>query len=458
MTQSASPSTIHIGFMRRSIVAVGIVLAGAASGCGDGHDDGLYQSVPASEFSAEVGARWFAAHYDLVKANRTSPPRASRQFGYAGVALYEATVHGMPGYRSLAGQLNGLSALPSPIDAVHHWPLVANAALARMMSEFHPEDDATITALEQEIVATYRANTGAEVVERSAAYGGDLADAILAWAAGDGSADLAACGAAFVPPRDPLLGGWTPTGPGPIYGLEPCWGSLRPFVLVEASDCAAGGAPAYSTSRSSAFYAQALAVYNTTGDGGAALSPDETAIANYWADGAGDTGTPPGHWIAIVGAVLDEGGFGLDVAAEAYARVGMAVADAFIVCWEEKYATYLMRPITYIQANIDPEWEPMLATPGFASYSSGHSTQSGAAASVLTSFFGPLAFTDTTHTRLNPELGLADRSFANFYEASNEAAVSRLYGGIHYIFDNEDGFDQGLCVGAVHAAAVDFVK
>jgi hypothetical protein len=245
---------------------------------------------------------------------------------------------------------------------------------------------------------------------------------------------------------------------GTESGLQPCWGTLRTFAVVNGSACEAFGHPAYSTSPSSAFYAHALLVYNTTGNAGTNLTQEQKNIANFWADGPTVTGTPPGHWIAITGIVAAQEGLSLDRIVEAYARVGIAVADAFITCWQTKFDTYLLRPVTYIQANIDAAWEPFIPTPNFPTYTSGHSTQSGAAATVLSGMFGLLAFTDTTHSDLNPELGYADRTYNDFYIAANEAAVSRLYGGIHYLFDNEDGFDQGVCVGMIINTTIEFMK
>lgn len=452
--------TVPCPSRRLRIVPLALLLAAALlAGCDDdGGGSGLSGSRPAAAHDADVAVAWFDELYGLVKANGTNPPRASRQYGYTGVALYEAVVAGMPGHRSLVGQLNDLAALPEPEDARHHWPIVANAALARIVGGFHPGNLPQIDALEAEILARENDGVASAVADRSVTFGRALGGAVLAWAQNDGIAELSACSDRFTPPRAPVDGGWTPSGPGPANGLEPCWGNLRPLVLVDAGDCAAQGPPSYSTRTDSAFYAHALAVYNTTGDGGAALSEDEVTIARYWADDAGRTGTPPGHWVALVGSLLERDGLALDVAAEAYARVGMAVADSFIVCWQTKYEHYLLRPISYIRANIDPGWDPLLATPPFATYTSGHSTQSGAAAAVLTDYFGPIPFTDATHERLNPELGLGTRAFRDFLQAGSEAAVSRLYGGIHFIFDNEDGYDQGLCIGAVHNARLQFVR
>jgi membrane-associated phospholipid phosphatase len=200
-------------------------------------------------------------------------------------------------------------------------------------------------------------------------------------------------------------------------------------------------------------------MYNLTGDAGANLTADQAAIAQYWADNATVTGTPAGHWIAIACQVSADEALTLDVSAEAFARLGLAVADAFITCWQEKFTSYLLRPATYIRDNIDASWDPLVGTPNFPTYISGHSTQSGAAATVLTHMFGTYAFTDTCHSRLDTmTMGLPpDRSFASFNEAASEAAVSRLYAGIHYTFDNYDGVDSGTCVGTVHNSTLKFV-
>ena len=133
----------------------------------------------------------------------------------------------------------------------------------------------------------------------------------------------------------------------------------------------------------------------------------------------------------------------LDSAAEAYAKVGIAVADAFICCWSTKYRFNLLRPVTYVRRLIDPSWTPLLITPPFPEYTSGHSVQSAAAAQVLTELFGPVAFIDRTHERR----GLAPRSFGSFIDAAHEAAISRLYRGIHFRAACERGVQQGICIG-----------
>jgi membrane-associated phospholipid phosphatase len=181
------------------------------------------------------------------------------------------------------------------------------------------------------------------------------------------------------------------------------------------------------------------------------LTDEQRTIALYWADLAGETATPPGHSLAITAQVLEQLDASLDLAAEAFARVGLGESDAFIASWATKYHYNLLRPVTYIHELIDPGWLPVLETPPFPAYTSGHSNDAGASSTILTAMFGDgFAFTDHTHDRL----GFAPRSFTSFDDAASESAFSRLYGGIHYRADIEQGLVQGVCVGrAVNALA-----
>ena len=176
---------------------------------------------------------------------------------------------------------------------------------------------------------------------------------------------------------------------------------------------------------------------------------DQTAIARFWSDDAMLSVTPPGHWISIALLVMDTQAADIGRRTEVLAVLGVAVADAFIGCWNQKYRYDVIRPVTYIRKVIDPTWEPLLNTPPFPEYPSGHSTQSAAAAVVLTALFGPaVAFEDNT----GAADGLAPRSFPSFWAAAEEAGMSRLYGGIHYPIAIENGLAQGRCIGAYAAA------
>jgi PAP2 superfamily protein len=277
-------------------------------------------------------------------------------------------------------------------------------------------------------------------LEQSQAYGREVARAILDWARGDGIETFA--GAPYVPAA--VAGAWEPTPPQfSANPLEPGWGELRPMVLSSGGELPPPGHPAFSADQGSEFYAAAREVFEV----GTSLTAEQKLIADYWADGAGATGTPAGHWIAITSQTARSQGHSLIAAAEAFARVGIAVHEAFICCWNVKYATNLQRPVTYINRNINGSWMPYIVTPSFPTYTSGHSTQSGAAATVLTDFFGARRFTDTTHRDHGLSPALEPRCFASFDAAADEAAVSRLYGGIHYAFDNDHGLAAGKAIG-----------
>jgi hypothetical protein len=238
---------------------------------------------------------------------------------------------------------------------------------------------------------------------------------------------------------------WVPTPPAFLPALQPYWGTNRCFVLPAGDACPPGDHPPFSDDPSSAFFAEAIEVLEAVRD----LTPEQETIARFWSDDPGTTSTPPGHSISIATQVLRREDASLATAAETYARVGMAVCDAFIACWNAKYAYNLLRPVTYLQRLLDPGWSPILVTPPFPEYPSGHSVQSGAAFQVLTDLFGDgYAFVDHTHDAR----GFAPRSFGSFFEAAEEAAISRLYGGIHFRSAVEKGITQGRCIGRVVSA------
>jgi PAP2 superfamily len=399
----------------------------------------------ADQFPSDVASAWFEALYDVVKAEQTTPPPASRIYGITAIALYESIVAGTEEHRSLVGQLHDLRALPQPKKhQTYHWPTVANTVLADTIRGLYPTLSQvsleTIDNLEHRFASQYEAELPRRVYKRSVAHGQAVARAILEWAATDGFSVYHHCQYIAVP----VPGAWQPTPPAfNPAPLQPCWGLIRPMVLTSGQECAPPGHPPFSTDTGSDVYAAGLEVYTV----GLGLSAEQKTIADYWSDSPVATGTPPGHWIAIVSQIAENDGLSLTAAAEAYARVGLAVHDAFIGCWYAKYAYNLQRPVTYINDHIDQSWRPYLVTPGFPSYASGHSTQSGAAAHVLSDLFGSKRFTDTTHTDHDLVPPQKPRTFDSFEDAAAEAAVSRLYGGIHFSFDNDHGLASGQCIG-----------
>jgi membrane-associated phospholipid phosphatase len=211
--------------------------------------------------------------------------------------------------------------------------------------------------------------------------------------------------------------------------------------MAEPGLCGLPPPPEYSEEQGSAFHAEAVEVVEVT----RALTPEQRLIARFWSDDPMLSPTPPGHWISIAMQILEAQHAPAARRAEVLALLGITVADAFIACWRDKYAFDLLRPVTYIRRVIDKTWEPLLITPPFPEYPSGHSVQSGAAAVVLTRLFGEgFAFADTTHV----DEGLPARDYPDFWTAAREAGISRLYGGLHFRSGVERGLDQGACVGA----------
>jgi hypothetical protein len=425
-------------------VALAAVLPSAEAG-GKSHKAKKPQLPPhTAQHDGAVAAAWGERLYATIRDEKLNPPMASRLIGYVGVGMYESVVGGMPKHRSLGGQLHGFDWSPAwfargfKLD----WSLAANAATPRILKGLVPTASAAsvaaIDALEAEQAALLRTEhgTSTKLAALSEAFGRWVAEEILAWAAGDGLATVLTT--PYTPPMGP--GMWVPTPPAfQAAPLLPAWGQLRPFAMASGAGAAPPPPPSYSDDPSSAFYAAALEVYETVN----ANTPETMAIAKFWADAGPGTGTPPGHWVSILTQIVRTRDLGLDVAAEALAKLGISQADAFICCWSAKYDWNVLRPVTYIQAHIDAAWLPPIGTPPFPSYTSGHSTQSGAAAVVLHDVLGDVPFTDDTHAAL----GLPARSFTSFDEAAAEAALSRLYGGIHYRFDNDAGLEVGEEIG-----------
>lgn len=408
---------------------------------------------PAAQFSGNVATEWFSLALLITQQTPGfSPPVASRALAYLGLTLYESVVPGMPQYQSLAGQLNELSSLPwAQPDEPLHWPTVANAAMAtmtRMMfSNASPENKGRIDLLERSLPLKYGqdfdpATLNADIANRSESFGKLMAMAIMTWARTDGGHEawgpLRRNQQNYVPPSG--AGQWSATPPAFAPALLPRWGDTRPFVLKTGAECAAPPPPPFSEEPGSAFYKDAQEVYRVATQ----ATQEQRQFALYWADDPGKTPTPAGHWAFIATDLLRMGKADLARAAETYVRLNLAMNDAFIAAWHAKYTLNVLRPVTAIQLGIDSNWVPQLMhTPPFPEYPSGHSVQSSAAAGVLSSMLGAnTPFTDNTHN----DRGWGPRTFPSFTAAANEAALSRLYAGIHYRFGVTGGQVQGRCV------------
>jgi len=299
-----------------------------------------------------------------------------------------------------------------------------------------------INKLESDNLNTFGKDVPKADIDKAIAYGTNVSSEIFEWSKTDGGHEGYSKNfpANYVVPQGPGL--WVPTSAQKIP-LQPYWGNNRTFVLGEAEAVTPPLDLSYSEDRQSAFYKQALEVYNTSEN----LTQEQEIIAKYWSDDAGLPGTPPGHSISVLNQIASRENLNLAACAETYAQVSMALSDAFVCCWRTKYIHNLLRPVTYINALIDPSWKTLLATPPFPEFTSGHSVQSGAFAAVMSARFGSnYSFTDHTHEARTDINGTA-RTFSSFKAMADEAAISRLYGGIHYREAIDDGVAQGGIVG-----------
>ena len=390
----------------------------------------------ASVSRADVVTDWNSAALDAIRADRTTPPQAARALAILHVAIYDA--------------VNGITRTHEQYFLTDKAPgaasVVAAAAAAghRVLGELFPAHQEAFDAL-------YAANLDAVADGPSRrfgmAWGESVANAILDLRRNDHSSDVVP----YTPRTDP--GFWQPTPPANAAALLPQWPTVTPFAMISPDQFRPAPPPALDSD-------QWARDYNVTKDLGSTASTvrtaEQTAIARFWADGAG-TVTPPGHWNVIAQDAGKQFGTTLEENARLFAVLNIAEADAAIVSWDCKYRFEYWRPVTAIRNGdldsredtvADAAWTPLLVTPPFPEYTSGHSTFSAAAAAVLGAFFGD----DMAFTTESEDLPGVVRSFPSFSAAAQEAGMSRIYGGIHFLSANDAGQSSGSELGAFVAA------
>lgn len=410
---------------------------------------------PSEEWKTEIDDTQFLIHSvtrltDVLIHDIFSPPVASRVYAYPSIAAYECARYLDGNYKTLAGQLNGLESLPVPdttkeyayqVSALYAFHLVGKKLIfsEEMMTDFLATQDSVL--LETGIPDA--------VFNRSRAFGEAMAQAILSWADKDNYKETRSA-PKYTVKKDPAR--WIPTPPAYIEGIEPDWKNIRPFVLDSAQQFKPPVPTEFNSQEGSRFYEETMEVYNAV----AQAKPEHIEIAKFWDCNpyvVNVTGhvmlatkkiTPGGHWMEIVSIANTKANANFVKASEAYALTAISLADAFISCWDEKYRSNVVRPETVINEYIDEKWKPLLQTPPFPEYTSGHSVISRSAAVCLTHIYGDdFSFHDDSEMKF----GLPARDFSSFLAASEEAAVSRLYGGIHYRPAIEFGIKQGEKVG-----------
>jgi len=428
-----------------SLLAV-LALAWVSQSCQSDPKDYQQQA-----YNPELFQRSMKALTDVIVHDIFSPPVASRIYAYPSIAAYEVMVHDRKDFKTLAGQLRGLQPVPTPAQGqTVCYPLASIHAFLTVGKTLIFSED-KIEAYQQQVYQQYKdMGVPSSIIESSMVYGQAVADHIIAWSDADNYKQTRTFPKFEVYSDDPVR--WQPTPPDYMDPIEPHWNKIRPFVIDSAQQFKPDGPTEFDMTQGSTFYKEVLEVYET----GKNLTDEEVAIASFWDCNpyvshhkghlmfATKKITPGGHWIGITAIATRKAGADFAETTETYAKVSLTIADAFISCWDEKYRSSLIRPETVINQYIDEAWQPALQTPPFPEYTSGHSVVSGSAGIVLTSIFGDgFAFNDTTEV----EYGLPARQFTSFNKASDEAAISRLYGGIHYMPAITNGVTQGRQLG-----------
>ncbi|MBW8199733.1 vanadium-dependent haloperoxidase [Flagellimonas abyssi] len=426
-------------------------------------------SCQKKEEPVEVSPEEFHASVDKVIEimihDIFSPPVASRIFAYSNIAAYEIVAKGNDDYKSLAGQVTDLKNIPDPKNSEN-----INYEMAALIAHM---DISKRLIFSEERMESFRdslytiwMDKNETVFNASKEYGVEVANFVGDWMNKDNYKETRTMPKFSVDSEDPSR--WQPTPPAYMNGIEPHWMKIRPFAIDSAQQFKPIPPPEFSMEKDSKFYEEVMEVYEVRKSMvGKGDKSDEIAIAQFWDCNpyvsvtrghlmfATKKITPGAHWIGITKIASRKTNADFAKTVYAHTKTSIAIADGFISCWDEKYRSNLIRPETVINEYIDDSWEPVLQTPPFPEYTSGHSVVSGAAAIALTDIFGDnFAFDDDTEV----PYGLPVRSFTSFNQASDEAALSRMYGGIHYRAAIEVGIKQGRDLGKFIVDKLDMTK
>ena len=400
----------------------------------------LFAIVLCGSARADVVTEWNQKMQQALLTAKTSPIASSRALAIVQVAVFDA--------------VNGIERRYTPIHVDFDAPPGASrraaavqAAYATLVKLF-PSQKATLDAERDASIASIASDEAAEdsqSIARGIEWGQQVADDILLWRSTDG----------LTPAPPPFLGGmgvgqWRPTPPGFLPGAGPQFAHMTTWALNSPSQFRPSGPPALTSDQYTADFNEVKEIGSINSS---TRSAEQTQIAVFW------NGNTPAYWNRIATSVADERHLTLSQNARLLALLNVAMADAVISCWDAKYTYVFWRPITAIRlastdgnpATIeDAGWTPLLVTPNFPEYPSGHATVSPAAATVLGTYFGNGAeFTLTSET-----LPGVVRSYTSFTQAADEAFDARIYGGIHFRSACRDGRALGTQVGSLVMANV----
>ncbi len=388
---------------------------------------------------------------EIMLHDVANPPAASRFYAYSMLAAYEVVYASENKLANLNNQFKEkLKITPPSKSKGFLLSLAATYAMLDVGKQIMPSG--YLLEKEQEKLLefyTQERKASSAAIKSSVNYAKEISRQVVLYAKSDGYNKLSTY-RRYTPKKGE--GGWYPTPPEYMSAIEPKWETIRPFFIDSAAQFSPTVPAPFSKDPGSSFVIQMKEVYDKTKQ----LTSEQQEIANFWdcnpfaVDYSGHMAiglkkiSPGGHWMGITGIACQQAKVPFDSTVLIHAMVSFTLHDAFISCWQEKYKSDRIRPETAINKYLDPAWRPLLQTPPFPEYTSGHSVASASAAVILTHFLGdPFAFTDTSEQLF----GLPDRNFTSFYQASDEAAISRLYGGIHFRDACEEGVKQGRKVG-----------
>lgn len=388
---------------------------------------------------------------DIVLENNFPPMIAARNYAYANIAAYEVIAAGDKSYTSLVGQIHGLQSIPKPTSGKKvDYPFAALLAFCKVGNAVTFPEGSMDTYVDELKAKAKDAGMPSDVFDASVSYASVVGDTIMSWSKKDNYAKIRSASKFTVTNEE---GRWIPTPPMYAQAIEPHWMEIRTLVMDSCSQFKPNRPPKFEPKNTSSFFYKAMMEVKKTVD---SLTPEQKHMADFWDDNsfklnvnghvmyATKKFSPAGHWMNIVGIISANKQADFNTTVSAYTQTSIALFESFISCWDEKFRSNYIRPETAINKYVDPEWKPYIQTPAFPEYTSGHAVISAAAAEVMTHYFGDnINYTDTSEL----EFGVANRSFKSVRQASLEAGMSRVYGGIHFRHSCEVGHLQGVKVG-----------
>lgn len=417
---------------------------------------------PASTHSHNIPLTWNQLFLELERFSPGySPPVSARNHALINFIAYESIVHGSDGkYRSLSNHFSGLDIITPELHVEYDWEVCLNAAYEKAFELFFhvapAEQQFQMLDISQALRTKLQSSVHIEVYQRSVEYGENVAQTIYEWSTLDNwghEAYLHNSDPNYDPPSGEGL--WQPTYPDYLPALLPHWGKVRTFSSV--GSVAVPPPPAFSTDPGSKLYKEGKETQSLVDQIKAGEKQEDLWIAEFWSDDCPIlTFTPAGRWVSITNQLIAIERLDMLEAVVAYAKVGMALSDAGVRCWGEKFRFNLLRPIDYIRKYMnDPDWNTLMCpdgsgryyTPSFPAYPSGHATFGAAASIILEDIFGTAyTFTDRSHEGRTEFKG-TPRTFNSFKEMAEENAYSRIPIGVHFRVDSEAGLDLGYVIG-----------